>query len=78
VSDDESGEGASLDDADSEDDDDESRFEKGTPRGKRFVDKEDKKAHKAAVKEEKREKRKEKLPKHLKKKMVASTSRRKH
>lgn len=42
-SDDESGSGASLDSDDSEDGDDESRFDKGTPRGKRFVDKDDKK-----------------------------------
>ncbi|KAL2693543.1 hypothetical protein Neosp_000103 [[Neocosmospora] mangrovei] len=67
-------EGASLDDDDSND---ESRFEKGTPRGRRFEDKDEKKAHKQAVKEAKREKRKEKMPKHLKKKIVASTSRRK-
>ena len=33
--------------------------------------------HKQSVKEAKREKRKEKMPKHLKKKLVASTSRRK-
>lgn len=32
--------------------------------------------HKLAVKEAKREKRKEKMPKHLKKKLVSSTSRR--
>ncbi|OIW33649.1 atypical/RIO/RIO1 protein kinase [Coniochaeta ligniaria NRRL 30616] len=75
-SEDGSDEGASLNSDDSEDD--ESRFEKGTPRGKRFVDKDDKKAHKAAIKEEKREKRKEKMPKHLKKKLVSSTSRKKH
>lgn len=75
-SEDGSDEGASLDSDESEDD--ESRFEKGTPRGKRFVDKNDKKAHKAAVKEEKREKRKDKMPKHLKKKLVGSTSRKKH
>ncbi|KAI8721374.1 Serine/threonine-protein kinase RIO1 [Fusarium sp. LHS14.1] len=68
-------EGASLDDDD--DSNDESRFEKGTPRGRRFEDKDEKKAHKQAVKEAKREKRKEKMPKHLKKKIVASTSRRK-
>lgn len=89
---DEDQEGAALDSDDSED---ESRFEKGTPRGKRFVDKEEKKVrkiptasgfchhanpeqlHKQTVKEEKREKRKEKMPKHLKKKLVASSSRRK-
>ncbi|KAK9414085.1 putative Serine/threonine-protein kinase RIO1 [Seiridium unicorne] len=75
-SEDEDGEGAALD-SDASDDDDESRFEKGTPRGKRFVDKDEKKSHKQAVKEEKREKRKEKMPKHLKKKLVSSTSRRK-
>ncbi|RSL57514.1 hypothetical protein CEP54_008264 [Fusarium duplospermum] len=69
------GEGASLDDDDESHD--ESRFEKGTPRGRRFEDKDEKKAHKQAVKEAKREKRKEKMPKHLKKKIVASTSRRK-
>ncbi|KAJ3469544.1 hypothetical protein MRS44_003609 [Fusarium solani] len=68
-------EGASLDDDDESHD--ESRFEKGTPRGRRFEDKDEKKAHKQAVKEAKREKRKEKMPKHLKKKIVASTSRRK-
>ncbi|TAQ85747.1 hypothetical protein B7494_g5927 [Chlorociboria aeruginascens] len=54
---------------DVEDSDDESRFEKGTPRGKRFEDKDAKKDHKKAVKEEKREKRKEKIPKHIKKKL---------
>ncbi|KAJ3525558.1 hypothetical protein NM208_g11588 [Fusarium decemcellulare] len=68
------GEGASIDDDDSQD---ESRFDKGPPRGRRFEDKDEKKAHKQAVKEAKREKRKDKMPKHLKKKIVASTSRRK-
>ncbi|KAF2720220.1 Serine/threonine-protein kinase Rio1 [Polychaeton citri CBS 116435] len=62
------------DDEDSEDrepwSDDESR-----PRGKRFEDKEAKKAHKQAVKEEKREKRATKMPKHLKKKLVHQGSR---
>ncbi|KAL3424951.1 RIO1 family protein [Phlyctema vagabunda] len=62
----------------SEETDDESRFEKGTPRGKRFEDKDAKKDHKKAVKEEKREKRKEKIPKHLKKKLVSSSARHKH
>ncbi|PHH68814.1 hypothetical protein CDD82_256 [Ophiocordyceps australis] len=51
--------------------------EKSRPRGKRFEDKEEKKQHKQAVKEAKREKRKEKMPKHVKKKAIASTSRRK-
>ncbi|KFA65763.1 hypothetical protein S40285_07090 [Stachybotrys chlorohalonatus IBT 40285] len=63
ISGDESGEGVS--------------FEKGPPRGRRFEDKDEKKQHKQAVKEAKREKRKEKMPKNLKKKIVASTSRRK-
>ncbi|KAM0345779.1 hypothetical protein ACHAPU_006132 [Fusarium lateritium] len=66
--------GASLSDDDSHD---EADFEKGTPRGRRFEDKDEKKAHKQAVKEAKREKRKDKMPKHLKKKIVASSSRRK-
>ncbi|KAM3068032.1 Serine/threonine-protein kinase rio1 [Clarireedia jacksonii] len=60
-----------------DDDDDEKRFEKGTPRGKRFEDKDAKKEHKKAVKEEKREKRKDKIPKHLKKKLVSTTARHK-
>ncbi|OJD35089.1 extragenic suppressor of the bimd6 mutation [Diplodia corticola] len=47
--------------------------DKGPPRGKRFEDKDDKKAHKLAVKEEKREKRKTKMPKHVKKSLVKST-----
>jgi RIO kinase 1 len=58
----------------SEDSEDESRFEKSTPRGKRFEDKDAKREHKKAVKEEKREKRKEKLPKHIKKKLVSSSA----
>lgn len=94
--------GTSSDDDDDEEDseDDESRFEKGTPRGKRFEDKDQKKVsyhpsfvlrmpasqghqltscqeHKMAVKEEKREKRKEKIPKHIKKKLINSSSRKK-
>ncbi|KAE8446806.1 hypothetical protein EG329_011583 [Mollisiaceae sp. DMI_Dod_QoI] len=64
--------------SDEDDTDDESRFEKGTPRGKRFEDKEAKKEHKKAVKEEKREKRKEKMPKHLKKKLVSSSAKHRH
>ncbi|KAI1768967.1 Serine/threonine-protein kinase Rio1 [Hypoxylon sp. FL1150] len=76
---DESDEGAALDsDSDSGgDDDDESKFSKGAPRGKRFEDKDEKKQRKHAVKEAKAEKRKEKMPKHLKKRLVAQTSRRK-
>jgi RIO kinase 1 len=62
---------------DSDSDEDESRFDKGTPRGKKHMDKDAKSAHKKAMKEEKREKRKEKMPKHLKKKLVAQSSRKK-
>ncbi|EAA26880.2 serine/threonine-protein kinase RIO1 [Neurospora crassa OR74A] len=75
---DEEEEGSGDEEEGSDDEDDESRFEKGTPRGKRFIDKDEKKQHKAAVKEAKREKRKEKIPKAMKKKLVNSTSRRKH
>ncbi|KAK7999746.1 serine/threonine-protein kinase RIO1 [Apiospora arundinis] len=71
-SEDESGDGAALESGD------ESAFAKGRPRGKRFIDSDEKKAHKQAIKEEKREKRKEKMPKQLKKKLVSSTSRKKH
>ncbi|KAI1143735.1 Serine/threonine-protein kinase Rio1 [Hypoxylon sp. FL0543] len=72
-SEDESDEGAALEsDAES---DDESKFSKGTPRGKKFQDKDEKKQRKQAVKEAKAEKRKEKMPKHLKKRLVATTSR---
>lgn len=48
-----------------------------TPRGKRFQDRDTKKEHKKQVKEEKREKRKEKIPKHVKKKLMNASSRRK-
>jgi len=70
---------ASEDGTDSEetsgDEVDESRFEKGTPRGKKNMDKDAKREHKMKVKEEKREKRKEKIPKALKKKLVSQTAR---
>jgi RIO kinase 1 len=68
---------SSGDDEDETSDDDQSKFEKGTPRGKKNMDKDSKKEHKKAVKEEKREKRKEKMPKHVKKKMVSQSSRKK-
>ncbi|KAL1890347.1 Serine/threonine-protein kinase rio1 [Sporothrix stenoceras] len=47
------------------------------PRGKRFDDKDEKRAHKQAVKEEKREKRLVKMPKKEKKRKVNTTSRKK-
>ncbi|KAI0964912.1 RIO1 family-domain-containing protein [Xylaria arbuscula] len=76
---DQSDEGATLssDDGSNEDSDDDSKFAKGPPRGKRFEDKEEKKQRKQATKEAKSEKRKEKMPKHLKKRLVATTSRKK-
>ncbi|KAI0857148.1 RIO1 family-domain-containing protein [Xylaria cubensis] len=76
---DQSDEGAALDSEEESDEesDDESKFSKGQPRGKRFEDKEEKKQRKQATKEAKSEKRKEKMPKHLKKRLVATTSRRK-
>lgn len=56
---------------------DEDSFEKKTPRGKRFEDKDAKREHKQRVKEEKREQRAKKMPKHLKKKLVASSCKKK-
>jgi RIO kinase 1 len=58
-------------------DDSSSRFSEGEqiPRGKRFQDKDAKKEHKKQVKEEKREKRKEKMPKHVKKKLISQSVR---
>jgi RIO kinase 1 len=75
-SDDGSEEGASIDTG-SEGTGDEGRFEKGPPRGKKHIDKEEKRQHKQAVKEARREKRKEKIPKDVKKRLVAATSRKK-
>ncbi|UQC78835.1 RIO1 family protein [Colletotrichum lupini] len=75
TSEDESGSGASL--ASGEEDD--SKFDKGRPRGRKHEDKEEKKASlNRAVKEAKREKRKEKIPKSVKKKLVSASSRKKH
>ncbi|KAL5333249.1 RIO1 family-domain-containing protein [Aspergillus crustosus] len=66
--------GVSVADSDSEDDEDKDPFEKKAPRGKRFEDKDTKKEHKSKVKEEKREKRANKMPKHLKKRLISSSS----
>ncbi|KAL6711505.1 Serine/threonine-protein kinase rio1 [Coniothyrium glycines] len=73
---------ASPEDGDSDDQSsssevDQSIFDKGPGRGKKNMDKDEKAAHKKAIKDEKREKRKEKMPKHLKKKLVSQSSRRK-
>lgn len=72
--DDDDGDGTSTG---NEDDHDASFATKG-PRGKRFEDKETKKEHKKQVKEEKREQRQKKMPKHVKKKLISSSSRHKH
>lgn len=53
-------------------------FAKKEPRGKRFENKDDKKEHKKQVKEEKKVQRENKIPKHVKKKMISSSTRRKH
>jgi RIO kinase 1 len=60
------------------DDDDEEYFfddDDKPPRGHRFEDKDSKKARKAQVKAEKREQRQNKMPKHVKKAIVAATAR---
>ncbi|ETI20388.1 hypothetical protein G647_08423 [Cladophialophora carrionii CBS 160.54] len=49
----------------------------GRPRGKRFQDKDEKKAHKEKVKAEKREKRATKMPKAEKKRLLKESARRK-
>lgn len=72
--------GVSVSGSESGDDEGEERdpFAKKAPRGKRFEDKDVKREHKQKVKEEKREQRAKKMPKHLKKKLVASSSRKKN
>lgn len=60
------------------DDEREADFAIKGPRGKRFEDKDIKKEHKKQVKEEKREQRQKKMPKHVKKKLISSSSRHKH
>lgn len=78
-SDSDGGVGLSDDEEDSDASGDESRVhpkDQGKPmRGKRFVDKEEKKAHKQAVKEEKKDKRAHKMKKHLKKKLINQSKR---
>lgn len=70
--------GVSVSGSESDDEDENDPFAKKAPRGKRFEDKDSKRDHKAKVKEEKREQRANKMPKHLKKKLVSSSSRKKH
>ena len=53
-------------------------FAEKTPRGRRFVPKDEKKEHKKQVKEEKKAARETKMPKHMKKKLIKSSARKKH
>jgi RIO kinase 1 len=68
-----------TDDEDAEESQDEERGGAAVkvPRGMRFKPKDEKKAHKLDVKEQKREKRKTKMPKNVKKRLVAESSRKK-
>ena len=59
-------------------DDEADAFAQKKPRGKRFEDKDAKKDHKKQVKEEKKVQRENKIPKYVKKKMIATSTRRKH
>ena len=68
--------GVSVSGSDS-DDEEIDPFAPKPPRGKRFEDKDSKRDHKAKVKEEKREQRAKKMPKHLKKKLVSGSCRKK-
>ena len=65
------------DDSEEGDDDGDDPFAKKPPRGKRFEPKESKKEHKKQVKEEKRVQRENKMPKHVKKKMINSSAKKK-
>ncbi|EPE10438.1 serine threonine-protein kinase rio1 [Ophiostoma piceae UAMH 11346] len=67
TSEDSTGSGVSLQNSDIDD-------KSSRPRGKRFEDKDTKKAHKQSVKEQHRLKRAEKMPKKMKKKLVSRTS----
>ena len=69
--------GVSVSGSDDESDEDKDPFAPKQPRGKRFEDKDAKRDHKHKVKEEKREARAKKMPKHMKKKLVSSSSRKK-
>ncbi|KAJ9490933.1 hypothetical protein VN97_g2339 [Penicillium thymicola] len=68
--------GVSVSGSDS-DDEETDPFAPKPPRGKRFEDKDSKRDHKTKVKEEKREQRANKMPKHMKKKLVSGSSRKK-
>lgn len=69
--------GVSISGSESEDAEREAKdpFAKKPPRGKRFEDKDAKRKHKRQVKAEKREQRSKKMPKHVKKRLVSESSR---
>ncbi|KAJ5884440.1 hypothetical protein N7504_012012 [Penicillium tannophilum] len=70
--------GVSVSGSESDDEEEEKDpFAPKPPRGKRFEDKDAKREHKAKVKEEKRDQRSKKMPKHLKKKLVSTSARKK-
>lgn len=69
--------GVSVSGSESEDEDEKDPFAAKAPRGKRFEDKDTKREHKQKVKEEKRDQRAKKMPKHMKKRMVSASSRKK-
>lgn len=70
--------GVSVSGSESDDEEEEKDpFAPKPPRGKRFEDKDAKREHKAKVKEEKRDQRTKKMPKHLKKKLVSTSARKK-
>lgn len=69
--------GVSVSGSESEDEDEKDPFAAKAPRGKRFEDKDSKREHKQKVKEEKRDQRAKKMPKHMKKRMISSSSRKK-
>ncbi|KAJ5988091.1 hypothetical protein N7481_003301 [Penicillium waksmanii] len=70
--------GVSVSGSDDESDDEENDpFAPKQPRGKKHEDKDVKREHKQKVKEEKREARTKKMPKHMKKKLVSTSSRKK-
>lgn len=69
--------GVSVSGSESESEDEKDPFAAKAPRGKRFEDKDAKREHKQKVKEEKRDQRAKKMPKHMKKRMISSSSRKK-
>jgi RIO kinase 1 len=69
--------GVEVKGGDNSEDDGPDLFAQKPPRGKRFVDKEEKKEHKKQVKEENKGKREKKMPKYVKKKLISASARQK-